>query len=124
MYDTMQIHDIVFIKLKLSYNVLYLNMGYKLKRYFQRAVINTVAITGVPHQIVGTIHFISSVWTGRPGEGSTGGKVRQGGSPPREGPPTEGVRDGCGRRCGTREARERPQTHCLEVQMIDTMVHV
>ena len=52
MYDTMQIHDIVFIKLKFTSNARYLKMDYKLKMYFQRAVIKTVAIIGVPHSYV------------------------------------------------------------------------
>ena len=102
MYDTMQIHDIVSIKLKFTSNARYLKMDYKLKVYFQRAAIKTVAITSVPHHIVGTIHFIPSVGTGRPsppGEGSA-----KWGNPPREGPPTVGS----GMGAGEGAERERP----------------
>ena len=80
MYDTMQVHEIVSIKLKYTSNARYLKMDYTLKMYFQRAAIKTVAIIGVPHQIVGTINFIPSVGTGRPGppgEGSAKGEIRQ-----------------------------------------------
>ena len=92
--------------------------------YFQRAAIKTVAIIGVPHQIY--LHY--PLYALR-GDGSAKRGVHRGKDPPKrksaEGKAADGgVRDGCGGGCGTREARERPQTHCLEVQMIDTMLHV
>ena len=50
MYDTMQIHDYVFDELNFTSNARYLKMDDKLKNYFQRAVIKTVAVIGVPHR--------------------------------------------------------------------------